>query len=71
MSRKSQCDSSSTTTTVTMLYGALGMITNLPFLSLLLTSVSCAVVVLWTWLLAYREFFRHTKTVKVKKKKLD
>ena len=48
-----------------VLYSALGMITNLSFLPLLLTSVLCAMVVVWTWLLAYREFFRHTNSVRL------
>lgn len=47
-------------------HGVRGILAHLPFLPLLLTSVSCSLVVVWTWLLTYREFFRQPiKTTKL------
>lgn len=38
------------------LHGLGGLLANLPFLPLLLTSVSCAVAILWAWLFLYYQF---------------
>lgn len=38
-------------------HGTGGMLAHLEFLPLLLTSVSCSVGILWTWLLSYSMYF--------------
>lgn len=40
-----------------LLHGSFGFLAGLEFLPLLLTSVSCAVGIIWSWLLCYQEFF--------------
>ena len=43
-------------------YPWLGVATKLPFLPLLLTSVFCAVGVIWSWLLFYKDTLRSNET---------
>ena len=38
-------------------HGSFGFLAGLEFLPLLLTSVSCAVGIIWSWMLCYHELF--------------
>lgn len=45
----------------TFLHGGLGFLKRYEFLPLLMTSVSCAVGVVWSWLLCYHDFLANQK----------